>query len=217
MKKNVIIVIANQKGGVGKSTIATNTAAILAAKKQVLLIDHDTSHVSCNFHNRREYLTDVAGFTLFMPKDLDEMTELLELPDYDVTVVDLGGFTDDLAKAALVYADLIVIPTSTSTQDMDGNIHFMDTLDKLKAVGVDTKAVYVANNTDPRMKQARIESELDYIADRGYDVVATVPHYAAFSKSHGAGMSIVEFAPNTKAAAAMQNLVQIILLEAKSG
>jgi len=213
----MIIVIANQKGGVGKSTIASNTAAILAAQKQVLLIDHDTSHVSANFHKRREYLIDVSMFTLFMPKDLDEMTELLELPNYDAVIVDLGGFTDDLARAALVYADLIVIPTSTSTQDMDGNIHFMDTLDKLKAVGVNTKAVYVANNTDPRMKQPRIDSELDYITDRGYRVVATVPHYAAFSASHGGGMSIVEFDSDCKAAAAMLNLVEKILEQATDG
>lgn len=215
--KQKIIVVANQKGGVGKSTISTNLAAILAAQRQVLLIDHDTSHVSKNFHNRREYLTDVAGFTLFMPKDLDEMTELLELESHTVTIVDLGGFTDDLAKAALVYADLIVIPTSTSTQDMDGNIHFMDTLDKLKAVGVSSKAVYVANNTDPRMKQPRIDLELDYITDKGYKVIATVPHYAAFSGSHGKGMSVVEFAPESKAAAAMLNLVEKVLQEATNG
>ncbi len=214
MKNNVIIVIANQKGGVGKSTIATNTAAILAAKKQVLLIDHDTSHVSLNFWNRRQYLKDIPQFGISQPKDLDEMTKYLESEFYDVTIVDLGGFTDDLAKAALVYADLIVIPTSTSTQDMDGNIHFMDTLDKLKAVGVSSKAVYVANNTDPRMKQARIDSELDYITDNGYKVIATVPHYVAFSASHGGGMSIVEFASESKAAAAMLNLAVKIMMEA---
>lgn len=213
----MIIAIANQKGGVGKSTIATNMAAILAANNKILLIDHDTSHVSYNFYNRRLHLKDVANFAIATPKTIDEMTTHLELVETGYsTIVDLGGFTDDLAKAALVWADLIVIPTSVSTQDMDGNIHFMDTLDKLKELGVDTRAVYVANNTDPRKKQARIDSELDYITDRGYKVVATVPHYAAFSASHGAGMSIVEFAETSKAAAAMINMVDVILEEVKN-
>ena len=210
-------VIANQKGGVGKSTIATNIAAILAARNHVLLIDHDTSHVSANFHTRRKNNpAELAEFDLFMPADVDEMVELIEMENFNIRVIDLGGFTDDLAKAALVYADVIIVPTSTSTQDMDGNIHFMQTLDKLKDLGMKSKILYVANNTDPRMKRPRIDTELDYITDRGYSVAGVIPHYAAFSVSHGKGMSIVEYAPNSKGAIAMQQLVQVLILEAKN-
>lgn len=213
-RNEMIITIANQKGGVGKSTIATNLAAIFAQNKLTLLIDHDTSHVSANFHKRREnFVGELPAFTLFMPQDLDEMTELLEMDKFDTIIVDLGGFNDELARAALIYADLIVIPTSISTPDMDGNIHFMDALDKLRALGMDTKAVCVANNTNPRMKQPRIDVELDYITDRGYKLIATIPHYAAFSASHGMGLSIVEFAETSKAAAAMINLVEKIVQE----
>ena len=205
----MIIVIAQEKGGVGKTTIATNIAAISAATSKVLLIDHDTSHVSANFHSRRS--DELKQFILSMPKNVDEMVEQLELSAYDVIVVDLGGFTDDLAKAALVYADKIIVPTSTSTQDMDGNIHFMETIAKLRLAGMDTDVFYVANNTDPRMKAPRIAEELDYITEKGFELIATIPHYAAFSTSQGEGKSIVEFGKNKKAAAAMENLVAKIL------
>lgn len=209
------IIIANQKGGVGKSTIATNVAAYLAADNETMLIDHDTSHVSLNFFNRRKFHEELPYFHTIAPTDYDDMVELLEL-ERDMTVVDLGGFTDDLATAALVYADLVVIPTSASTHDMDGNIHFMETIDKLRGLGMSASIVYVANNTDPRMKAPRIAQELDYITDMGYRVIATVPHYTAFSASHGAGMSIGEFQSESKAAAAMSNLVEKILEEGKN-
>jgi len=213
-----IIAIANHKGGVGKSTIATNIAAILAANNPVLLVDHDTSKTSLKFCNRRTFDKHLCNVNVTVPTDVQEFEHHMEAEQFmditiDYKVIDMGGFTDDLARVGLVYADIVVIPTSISSQDMDGNVHFMDKLDELKDLGVEINAVFAVNNTDPRTKRPRIEKELEYITDRGYKLLSTVPHYAAFSDSHGRGMSILEYAKDSKAAAYMQQLVNDVLEE----
>ena len=54
MKQPYTIVIAHQKGGVGKSTIATNLAVELAKKIQISVIDLDTQKSTSYFNSLRK-------------------------------------------------------------------------------------------------------------------------------------------------------------------
>ena len=51
----MIILVGSKKGGVGKSTIATNIAAILISRsKEVVLVDADRQSTSSNWADDRE-------------------------------------------------------------------------------------------------------------------------------------------------------------------
>jgi chromosome partitioning protein len=49
----MIVCIANQKGGVGKTTLATNLAVVLSNKGSVVLVDADDQQSAVKWNNRR--------------------------------------------------------------------------------------------------------------------------------------------------------------------
>lgn len=111
----MILVCGGIKGGVGKTTIATNMAILRSRQdKDVLLVDADDQGTASDFTAiRNEMLADRggAGYTLVRLYGAAVRSELLRMRSkYDDIVIDVGGRDTAGQRAALSIADVYVVP-----------------------------------------------------------------------------------------------------------
>jgi chromosome partitioning protein len=125
------IIVANPKGGTGKTTLATNIAGWLAGKKQrVVLADFDIQRSSAEWLRRRpELLPKIAGWTPDQDKkvlqDIDPQWLIIDLP---------AGIHGETLRDAVRRAEVLLVPVSPSAFDMDATKSFLAKLAEYKAV-----------------------------------------------------------------------------------
>lgn len=119
----MIVVFGGIKGGVGKTTLAVNTAIIRAGKnKTVLLVDADEQGSASDFTAMRsETLKDKAGasYTCVKLHGAAVRTELLKLQDkFDDIIIDVGGRDTAGQRAALSLAGCYIVPLLPASYDV---------------------------------------------------------------------------------------------------
>lgn len=108
----MIIVVANSKGGVGKSTLAVHLAAWLQEQgHSVTLADCDTQHSSSDWV--AEAMPGVKTVRLADPDEiLDRLPALSQQTDF--VVADGPGSNTETSRALLLRGDLALVPCKAS-------------------------------------------------------------------------------------------------------
>ena len=161
------ILVANPKGGSGKTTLATNLAGWLAGKRQrVVLRDLDPQGSSTEWLERRPALFPRIA------RHAKEVKPGAAESDPEWRVVDtparLSG--DDL-RDVVRRADVMLVPLTPSAFDMAAARHFLAAIHEQKAIRKGGLPLgIVAMRVDPRTRSA---GELDaFLADFDFPVVA---------------------------------------------
>ena len=109
----MILAVVNQKGGAGKTTIALNLAGAMAeAGGRVLLIDADPQQTAQDWAAVRDSLPAFQVVGLSKPvlhRDLPTMAA-----DYDHVVIDGAPRNYEVARSAILAADMVLIPVQPS-------------------------------------------------------------------------------------------------------
>jgi chromosome partitioning protein len=110
--RDMIIVVANSKGGVGKSTIAAHLTAWLHQQgHQVVLADCDTQHSSSDWLH--EALPEIKTVRLGSPDQiLDELPQIAREADF--VIADGPGSNTETSRTLLLCADLAIVPCKAS-------------------------------------------------------------------------------------------------------
>lgn len=117
--KQQIITIAQQKGGVGKTTITAHLAVeFVNMNLRVAVIDVDPQSSLTMWHQIREKNLGETGIHFISTTGWRISSEISRLKeDYDIIIIDSPPHTDTEAKTAIRAADLVIIPLQPSPTD----------------------------------------------------------------------------------------------------
>jgi chromosome partitioning protein len=129
-RKSHIIVFANEKGGVGKSTTAFHICVALCnAGEKVAALDIDLRQLTLDralnarLESAREYDVDLPGpqQILLAQSTEAELETRIRLAQIDCSfiIIDVGGHDSPIARRAIFMADTIVTPVNDSFIDLD--------------------------------------------------------------------------------------------------
>lgn len=135
------IAVANQKGGVGKTSVATTLAdSICQRGHSVLLVDADDQASSQVWKENRvnQYpnlpAPDVIGMA--RPTIAEELPRIAAA--YDITIIDVGGGSEKgaiaLNAACIRTADLVIMPTQPTYYDLHGSVRTIEMIKERQMV-----------------------------------------------------------------------------------
>ena len=200
----VVITVAQQKGGSGKTTLAANLAAALAPTRRVAVLDIDPQGSLARWHAIRQArpgalaalaFSDLSGWRL-----AGELERLRR--GFDVVIVDSPPVIDSDARRAIRGADLVVVPVQPSAPDIwaaEGTLKL--------AASERRPACLVLNRigAGSRMKDGAMRE----MQARGMVVLpAVLGNRTAFNQAFAEGMGVTEAEPRSLAAGELRAVLE---------
>ena len=215
----LIITLAHQKGGVGKSTLATNLRGYFATKYKTALVDINPqgslSKLVRTFSDQAgrdpEHVIERSSFDTF--QDLQALLE-----PYQIAIIDTPPYLSQDLEEVFAITDVVLVPCKASPLDF---LAIGDTLDLIRTAKAKRPSLLAAvvltmtiTGTD---FTTRIRSELE---KSEFPVLSTeIGNRVAYMRSLLSSNTVLGGDENSKAASEIEALGQelISLLQSKYG
>ncbi|HEY1934634.1 MAG TPA: ParA family partition ATPase [Acetobacteraceae bacterium] len=199
----VVITVAQQKGGTGKTTLAANLAAALAPVRRVAVLDIDPQKSLTRWIALRANAPQAAALTFSEVSGWRLSAELDRLKrTHDVLLIDSPPQIDTDARLAIRGADLVLVPVQPSPPDVwaaEGT---------LKLAAAERRPARLLLNRMPPASRLGETVKADLVA-RGLPLLrASVGNRTGFAIAFAVGLGVTEAAPRSTAAAELRAVLE---------
>lgn len=182
------ILVANAKGGSGKTTLATNLAGYLATTKaKVMLTDLDRQQSATQWLKRRP----IDAAQIHTAHEIGKQTQAL-----DWVVTDSpAGLRDEKLADAVKDADVVIVPIQPSAFDIGAAADFLEVLMQEKAVRKNKTFVGLVGSRVNSRTHAAV-GLAEFMDDTGFPVLAYLRNSQVYTTAAEQGLSIFELRPS---------------------
>ncbi len=195
------LAIISQKGGVGKTTLAT-ALAVAAERdgKASAVFDLDPQASAAFWHDTRQ--ADTPAVVSIPPARLAHVLKAAGETGCQLAIIDAPPFAKDIAYEAAQAADFILIPTRPAVLDV---MAMTRTLELVRHYGKPSAVVLTFCPVQGR----EIADTEDAVAQLGAVLAPVRIHNrVAYSRAQQTGLTAGEFEPDGKAAAEIKHLYE---------
>ena len=194
------IAFVTQKGGSGKSTLTSSLAvAAQEMKEKVCIVDMDPQGSVTNWGRTRDAgdIEIVASGAARLPATLAQ----LKAKGFTLAIIDTPGAEGPASTAAMVVADLNIIPSRPSMFDLWASAK---TRAALKDVGGDF--VFLLNQCPPAQQTARVKDGVETLEELGGLISPLILSRVDYQEAVRHGWGVTELNPNGPAADEIRSL-----------
>jgi chromosome partitioning protein len=208
----MIVLLGGEKGGTGKSTLATNLAALLAQQsRDVLLVDTDRQRTAANWVDRRNVIKELP--TVHCTERHGNVFQALRdfARRYDEVIVDAGGRDSEELRTALVAAHKVYVPLKASQPDLETSLHMNELIQLARGMNphLEARVLICMAPTHPSIRETgeaqELLAELAELRPSGM----TISERKVYRDAMAEGRGVIEL-DNDKAKAEISALAQEI-------
>lgn len=203
----MIIAVAGQKGGTGKTTTSIALAdAWYAQGRSVLLVDADPQRSSMTWGDVRAEVGLEGPSIIAMGESMHKRDQLpLLAQSFEVVLIDCPPRYGKILRSALMVADLALLPCGPSDVDAWALAETLDLVEEAQTLREDLHSAVLITRKDRRTAIGR--TARDILAQGGHQLLKTELGYrVAYQQCLGHGQGPLGFAPESKAAAEILRL-----------
>ncbi|ATQ69711.1 MULTISPECIES: ParA family protein [Methylosinus] len=205
------IAFVTQKGGAGKSTLASSIAvAARRAGERVFIIDLDPLQSLVKWSQARE-AADVPVEHV-PPAKLGKALAALEKKGVTLVVIDAPGADSENSDAAIRAADLCIIPARPNVFDL-----WASELTRASIKDKKKEYAFLLNQCPPAQQNSRVEQGVATLQEMGALLTPLISSRVDYQEAARLGLGVSELHPDGVAAQEMRDLWASIKKRLKKG